>query len=284
MQRIDLLIELGFTQVEAAVYYALLENSPQSGYGIARQIEKSRSNVYQALKSLENKGAIVQVQGSSNKQYQAVAVEMMLEQKEREFKANRKRVADAFRDMEQQEDIQAIYYLQSMEQVFVKANEVINQTRKIIFIEAESHHFAKIEHSVRDAISRGVIVALYTSDIESYEGAEIIRYKPLKTSEMVPECWPINWFTMAGDAEQFIICTTKRNTDELIHALYGGNRYLSGWIYSDMLYQIGFSNIVGMFNDGLSREEIWQEIQSYIHRFVDKAPGILDLKKEYRDR
>ncbi len=280
-KRIEMLIDLGFTQVEATVYYELLKDSPQSGYSIARQIGKSRSNVYQALKSLEQKGAIVQLQGSKNRIFQSVPIERMLEQKEREFTGHRKKVADAFSDLKQQEQVDSIYYMQNMEQVYAKANQIIDQTEKIIFIEVEKHHFEKIRQAVRRAIDRGVIVALYTSDIESFEGAEIIRHDRFMIENLIVEKWPVNWFSLAADANQFLITTTKLKSEEIKHSMYSGNRYLAGWIFSDMIYQIGFYDIITMFNEGRSREEIWSEIQKYVLKFVGHAPGLLELRDEY---
>ncbi len=280
-QRIELLIEFGLTQVEANVYFALLKESPQSGYSIAQQIGKSRSNVYQALKSLEQKGTIVQLQGTKNQVFQAIPVEQMLELKEREFENQRKKVTDAFRNMKQQEQVESIYYLQSMEQVYEKAIQVIDQTQKIVFIEAEPHHFENIREAVRRAVDRGVIVAIYTSEMESFEGAEVIRHDTMHISNLVTESWNINWFCIAADGSQFIITTTKQKTEELIHALYSGNRYLAGWVFSDMIYQIGYYSIITMFNQGMSRDDIWQNIQVYIKKFVGHAPGIADLRKEY---
>ena len=280
-ERIEMLIELGLTQVEATVYYELLKDSPQSGYSIARQIGKSRSNVYQALKSLEQKGAIVQLQGSKNRIFQAIPVERMLEQKEREFVSHRKKVADAFRDMKQHEEVDSIYYLQSMDQVYAKAIEIIDQTRKIIFVEVEKHLFDRIGPALRRAIDRGVIVAIYTSNIESFEGAEIIRHDRFYINNLITEQWNVNWFTIAADANRFLITTSQLRSEKLIHSLYSGNRYLAGWIFSDMIYQIGYYNIISMFNAGSSREEIWQEIQQYVSKFVGHAPGIQELRDEY---
>jgi sugar-specific transcriptional regulator TrmB len=54
--RIDL-TPFGFTATENAVYGALLEGGPASGYGIAKRVGIARANAYQALNGLVKKKA-----------------------------------------------------------------------------------------------------------------------------------------------------------------------------------------------------------------------------------
>ncbi len=57
---------LGFTETEALVYGYLVENSPATGYRISHAIGKQPANTYKALRSLEDKGAIIIESGKSN--------------------------------------------------------------------------------------------------------------------------------------------------------------------------------------------------------------------------
>lgn len=53
------LIALGFSGIEAAIYVHLLENSPATGYQIAKGIEKPNANTYQALDSMVQQGFLL---------------------------------------------------------------------------------------------------------------------------------------------------------------------------------------------------------------------------------
>jgi len=85
------------------------------------------------------------------------------------------------------------------------------------------------------------------------------------------------------DGREFLIATFKENNEDLIYAIWSNNSYITSWVFSDMLYEIAFSNIVGMFRSGLSREEIWQGINDYAVKYINVAPGINELKEKLKN-
>ena len=54
-----LLVEFGFTDLEAEIYLFLLGSSPTTGYRVAKGIRKPAANTYKALQTLATKGAIL---------------------------------------------------------------------------------------------------------------------------------------------------------------------------------------------------------------------------------
>ena len=56
---------LGFTQLESEVYTFLLGANASTGYAISQAIAKPAANVYKAITTLENKGAVYVEEGSS---------------------------------------------------------------------------------------------------------------------------------------------------------------------------------------------------------------------------
>src|SRR5689334_505473 len=56
---IESLLGLGFTETEAQVYCALARDGAASGYKLAKATGKARANVYQALSTLAQKGAVL---------------------------------------------------------------------------------------------------------------------------------------------------------------------------------------------------------------------------------
>lgn len=57
------LMGFGFTEMESKLYCELLRSGPASGYRLAQRISKAAANVYQALKTLAQKGAITASEG-----------------------------------------------------------------------------------------------------------------------------------------------------------------------------------------------------------------------------
>lgn len=71
---IEKLAAFGLTRQEGSIYLCLASNKELSGYEVSKLTGFSRSNVYNALASLVEKGAAYLLEGPTNK-YTAVAVE-----------------------------------------------------------------------------------------------------------------------------------------------------------------------------------------------------------------
>ena len=70
---IENLIAFNLTRQEAAIYVEFLNHGEMSGYEVAKETGISRSNVYSALQSLAEKGALYLIEGESTR-YTPVAV------------------------------------------------------------------------------------------------------------------------------------------------------------------------------------------------------------------
>ena len=280
---LSLLVGIGFTRIEAEVYLSLAQGAAQSGYTISNGIGKSRSNVYQALKTLEQKGAIVELQAGRNKQFQAVPVEQVLQQKERDFFTKKKVITEAFSSFRNHEEDDQIYALNTVSQVYTKAIEMIQSAEEVIFIDVQPMQLQRIRSVLEETAARGIKVVILGNETYEVKGCEIVKYSYYVAPGKTYEPWGLNWFCVAVDGGKFLISTFKRQEEELIYALWSNSTFLAGWIYSDMLYEMAFSHIVNMFKDGLSREQIWDGINAYAEKYFDIAPAILRLKASYKD-
>jgi sugar-specific transcriptional regulator TrmB len=74
---IENLIAFNLTRQEATIYVEFLNHGEMSGYEVAKETGISRSNVYSALQSLAEKGALYLIEGESTK-YTPVPVEDFL--------------------------------------------------------------------------------------------------------------------------------------------------------------------------------------------------------------
>jgi len=86
---IELLKSIGLTENEIEVYLDLLKNKASTAYMVAQRINQHRSGVYEAIKKLQNRGFIVEIQDENRKLYQTkeyTAIEEYLKQKQSELK------------------------------------------------------------------------------------------------------------------------------------------------------------------------------------------------------
>ncbi len=86
---IELLKSIGLSNNEVEVYLDLLKNRASSAYLVARRINQHRSGVYEAIRKLQKRGFIVEIQEKNKKLYQTkecTAIEEYLKQKQAELK------------------------------------------------------------------------------------------------------------------------------------------------------------------------------------------------------
>lgn len=80
----DALSKLNFSPIEATIFSTLCKHGALTGYEVAKLCGISRSNVYAALYSLQDKGKCYVVEGESTK-YIPLSKEELLTQSKREF-------------------------------------------------------------------------------------------------------------------------------------------------------------------------------------------------------
>ncbi|HWT76285.1 MAG TPA: helix-turn-helix domain-containing protein [Mobilitalea sp.] len=79
--------KLGFSNLEARIYMVLLENGEMSAYQIAKEIEISRSSIYNALEHMYKKGMVF-INPTNTALYMAQKPDALLEAMKLEFKSS----------------------------------------------------------------------------------------------------------------------------------------------------------------------------------------------------
>jgi HTH-type transcriptional regulator, sugar sensing transcriptional regulator len=82
----SLLQQLGFGEYEAKAYIALLRQSLQNGYELAKASGIPRANIYNVLKKLEERHAIIRVEVSGGTRYVPVAPDELTQRLNHQFK------------------------------------------------------------------------------------------------------------------------------------------------------------------------------------------------------
>src|SRR5262245_41927355 len=120
---VEALAQLGFTETEARIYTFLCQEAPATGYRIAQATRKPDANTHTAIEALEQKGAVLTVDGES-RMCRAVPLDELLGRLEREFSQQRTRTAEAFAGLEAPVDDDRVYHLRSREQILERARQM----------------------------------------------------------------------------------------------------------------------------------------------------------------
>lgn len=279
--RLNLLQETGLSQTEAAVYLTLLTESPLTGYRIAEIIGKSRSNTYQALKTLEQKGCVSLSEGSDAAHYVAIPVETYLIQQELAFKARKKAVSDGFKDLKSNKQDNMIINLKTREQLITKAREMIASAKDIILLDTVDHILQNFSEDLLAVSNSGCKVLIESLGSESLPGCIIIGKQP-NSSETL---WPADWLVLSIDSREFLVAFLSKK-GELINAVWVSNVFVSGWFASGMGYDFLIHHTLEMFSSERSREEIYTEINRFAEKYFINSRGyreMLEIMNNYKN-
>lgn len=128
---IENLMEFGLTRQEATIYLNLFKNGMQTGYEVAKQTGISRSNAYNALAGLVEKGAAYSCEGSATK-YEAVEIEEFCANKIRSMEKKKELLVMNMPREKQQEE--GYLTIRGDEQIVHKIENMLLSAKKRVYL------------------------------------------------------------------------------------------------------------------------------------------------------
>jgi sugar-specific transcriptional regulator TrmB len=193
--------ELGFTPLEAEIYVYLLQNSPATGYRIAKGIGRSFSITYMSLDSLAEKGAIVVDDGKSRLS-RAVPIDELLDQMEHRFREQRERAIAAVRDLPHSVADDRIYRLTSVEQVYERCRAMLGDSRRRVLMEFFPEPLETLQEAIEEAAARGVDITARVYKPTTIEGVRIV-ISPWGDENL--RVMRAQWLAIFADGREFIL-------------------------------------------------------------------------------
>jgi len=214
---------LGFTELEAAIYTFLLQESPATGYRVAQAIGKATANTYKAISSLESKGAILVDEGGS-RLCRAVPPEELLSQMDRRFQDQRRRAEEALSHLEQAPDDERVYHLRTRDQVLERARQMLGRARQAAVLSLSPLLVEALRPALEAAAARGVAVLLkgyLPVDVPGVHVAVSTRF------ESVPELLPGDELSLSVDALELLTAMLSRAGDAALQAIWSSSPFLA---------------------------------------------------------
>ena len=160
---IENLISFNLTRQEASIYIEFLSHGEMSGYEVAKETGISRSNVYSALQSLVEKGALYLIEGETTK-YTPVSVKEFLTNTISVLQKKAKLIEkDAPRKIVNQEGYITIIGSQNIEN---KIKKMLEETKVRIYFMADKETLSCFETEIKHLLSKRKKVVIL-SDFEN---------------------------------------------------------------------------------------------------------------------
>lgn len=222
------LTEIGFTSLEAEIYVFLLQQSPATGYRVAKGIGRSFTNVYKALASLQERGAILVDEGK-NKLTRAVPLDELLARHEHRFREQRQRALEASNELTVSGGDARIYHLTSADQVYERCRQMLRDCKERAILELFPEPCAVLGEEVEAAAARGVHVAARVYADESLKGVTLV-HSPY--SKEVNTSWNTQWLALHIDGCQFLQGHLAPGGETVHEVIWSANPMLSWSIFS----------------------------------------------------
>lgn len=174
---INRLMLFGLTRQEATIYICLCQNGARNGYEVAKQTGISRSNVYNALAGLVEKGAANRMEASSNK-YWAVGLEELCENRMRALSEAKQYLMEHIKPFG--EGTSGYITIDGFSHIKDKIISMLSQTEHRVYLSMAGEYVMEFASELSRLLAKEKKVVLLTDEAFEMEGATIYRTNPVK--------------------------------------------------------------------------------------------------------
>jgi len=272
---LELLTGLGFNQLEAEVYLHLLTQPPSTAYKIGKQINKPTANVYKAIDSLSEKGAIL-VEDNKNKQCRAVKPGEFIAQYEATVLEKTSEIGRLLHTMDYQPFDENSYTMRSAPQVFEKFRTMMRKCDRIAVVDAFPDALQKVADCIKEAVNRGVEVY-----IEAYSPVEI-GGAHVSCSEVGPKAlshWKSQQLNLVIDGEEHLIALLSSDLKKVKQATWSNNLYMSCILHAGCLREQSLVQIMNSVGQPGFEKAVMEILEKQQFFFNSEIPGFNKLFK-----
>jgi len=199
---IRILRRLDFTEYEAKVYLALLEQAPVSGYAVARQSGVPRSKVYGTLDGLIARGAALASHGEPTLYAPLPPAELL---------AGRRREAEAaIREAEQgladyaasSANRRVIWDITGRDEILMRVREAIGRAERRVLLQLWREDAPLLRDALAAAAGRGTEIIVVAYGDPDYPFARVYPHEP--GADRITEEYGGRWVILSVDAAEIV--------------------------------------------------------------------------------
>lgn len=191
---------LGLSNYEAKAYFALLSESPLTGYKLSKNSGVPRSRIYETIEKLAAKGLVFSQEGDTTLLI-PVSLEAFLEKKEKESKRNINFLKEVLPQLKKPVEAQGIWTISGRDQIFESINHFISQAKSHVYIVSFDSDILFFEGALTEAKKRHVSI------FGAYCGEKVFKLENLYPHQGQP-CSSCRDISLSIDSEQALVgCT-----------------------------------------------------------------------------
>jgi HTH-type transcriptional regulator, sugar sensing transcriptional regulator len=256
-ESIKSLNELGFTELEAAVYSYLVENSPATPYRVAQDIGRPVANTYKAVEALYQKGAVL-IDETKSRLCQAVPPDELLSKLKQVYLNRHQNAVEALAQLKPSGDHEKIFSLATAEQVFDRCQRLIEQAETIILIDAFPGVVEILTPWLEQAARRKITIVLLAYEPANITGVEVVAFQ---YAERMLRRWRGQWLIIVVDGAEYLFAYLSDDGASVYNAIWCGSAFLALPQHCNLALALRASILEELLNKGISRNKIQQELK-----------------------
>ncbi len=270
-----ILTDLGFNRLEAEVYIQLLTHPLATAYKIGKLINKPTANVYKAMDTLAEKGAVI-IEDNKTKLCTAVKPDEFLNLLEKTLLRKTEIAKQSLNNLNREITDQRSYSLKSVPLVFEKAKIMLKKCQKIAVIDAFPKALAKITGLLEETAKRGVSV-----HVEAYEHIDIpgVDVSVATIGKESTDHWKSQQLNIIIDGEEHLIALLDDELKKIKQATWSRNVYMSCILHAGRLREQTVVKILNKLNSSDFESDVKNILSKEKFFFNSDIPGFNKLFK-----
>lgn len=268
-------MEIGFNRLEADVYIHLITHPPSTAYKIGKQINKPTANVYKAIESLTQKGAVI-VEDNKNKLCKAVGPNEFFNHYEKSILDKSNTAKALLNSLENETEEQTSYAIDSVPLVFERFRSMMRRCKTIAVIDAFPKALNEVVDSIEDAAKRGIDIQVETYQPITIKGANTVC---TTVGEQAIGHWNSQQLNLVIDGEEHLIALMDNDLKKVKQAVWSNSTYISCILHAGMLKEQTVLKIMKEIDNPEFESVTKQVLENQKFFFNTNVPGFNKLQK-----
>ncbi|MDE5054523.1 TrmB family transcriptional regulator [Niallia taxi] len=198
---LETLKNLHFTEYEAKAYLTLLQDSPLTGYAVAKNSGVPRSRIYEVLDNLTSRGDILVSLGNTP-QYTPVPAKELIRNRRQKAEENFELAEKSLAQFENSaNDRENIWNIMGRSEILDKVKACISSSSTRILLEVWKEEYEVLEAELKQAAARGVNVTIIAyGEIVSDFANVYLHYM----GDAITDEYGGRWIVISGDDSEVV--------------------------------------------------------------------------------
>ena len=276
----EILIKIGFTQLESEIYLYLLTQGAHTGYAVAKAIGKAVANVYKAIERLAQKGAVEQSSGK-NKQCVAVPWRQLITSETKKFNSNKDALTHALTRLPEHQDDEQVYQIKNATQVKEQAVRMVENAEHVILANVEPQAMDWLRESLIEAAARGVEVRIKVYEAVDMPGVIVVLRH--NGSQIYGKTKDVQLY-LCTDGKEMLNALLTFDTNDVIQAFRSKSALMTLMLYNQLLYELILTELKKVIPTGdIEKAQTILNNTEHLHVFSSENSVFDSFNQRYKN-